>query len=498
MITLEELYKRTEEKKERSKLEDEQKTSTDLHFKTPQKKKSIVIENDKYRVKPRKITNYIPPKFTVPTGKSKNFNYTLRSQFSRILTFIKFNQKRRYSDACTVLYIATTSKENEMIWGYHERVSDAIEMMKKIKLIEVENPKKRFGEYESYSKTYRYYVEVEREFLEYCSKNKIEPYYPYEEEERELDANTTEILSELPANFDKSQVRFCSHVHIVKPNGISQKKFEKLLRICLYDNYPGFIDILKMKNEINKRFYSSYPDFYIRFSPSFTWGKKTKTKDERNVVVGIGIRDTTKVNNKKNKDSDERKLLLKDYGFDIEKDIKSSVPRVTIALNTGEWLDEKIDIYELIANEMNLNFTAELREAIKEFHMRVYFDERDKNEVGASVWNRMINDDLNKKDQHDVYELINKLKEAAGKVEGPFYRSEIFYVESCLYLMTLYDLLISKNENVNNGDHHLVWLLYDCFYGRGYSNKEVFERYVDQSIRYNLKVFLGWWKYKKV
>ena len=48
---------------------------------------------------------------------------------------------------------------------------------------------------------------------------------------------------------------------------------------------------------------------------------------------------------------------------------------------------------------------------------------------------------MNKK---ELDELMGKMKEAVVKVEGgTLYGNEIFYVESCVYLMTVYDLLCS-------------------------------------------------------
>ena len=45
----------------------------------------------------------------------------------------------------------------------------------------------------------------------------------------------------------------------------------------------------------------------------------------------------------------------KGHDFVLEKDIRSSVPRLILSLNKGYWVDESVDIYELINNEFELD-----------------------------------------------------------------------------------------------------------------------------------------------
>ena len=62
---------------------------------------------------------------------------------------------------------------------------------------------------------------------------------------------------------------------------------------------------------MNKKFYKDYPEFLIRFWPSFTWGKKTKRDDKSNTVVGIGIRATNSFCNKDKEESLSKYLLYR-------------------------------------------------------------------------------------------------------------------------------------------------------------------------------------------
>ena len=75
------------------------------------------------------------------------------------------------------------------------------------------------------------------------------------------------------------------------------------------------------------------------------------------------------------------------------------------------------------------------------------------------------------------------MKEAVVKVEGgTLYGNEIFYVESCVYLMTVYDLLCSY--------HKKLWLVYDSFYSIGDENNEDYQYMIKEGIRINFNEFM--------
>ena len=438
--------------------------------------------------KPLKIEEYIPPVFTVPVRKGKGAKTTLHKQFAKILTFVKFAQKRRYKDSCTILSIPTTSAENEWIWGSRANVSNAIKLMIEMKLIEIEDPTFRFHafkEEENRCRTFRYYVEVEGQFLDYCKKEKIEAYSPDDDEKIDISSKEKKLFDNVINLPNPKRVRFSSSLKLRKPNGISKSQFERYLRMCLYENYPYFIDLLKNVREMNKKYYKNYPEFLIRFGPSFTWGKKTKKEDTSNAVVGIGIRAT---NAFCNKEKEERKGIIKSYGFDLEKDITSSVPRLTLSMNKGEWIGENEDLYELISKEIDPSIPCSKgsprREAIKELHMSVYFDEGSKIDMGKNVWWRMTKQGA-KKD--DIDDAIETLKLAMTKVEGgKTFGSEIFYVESWVYLMVLYNILTKQDQ--------LIWLVYDCFYGKGYSSERLFDYLISALIRNYFDIFYKEWE----
>ena len=148
-------------------------------------------------------------------------------------------------------------------------------------------------------------------------------------------------------------------------------------------------------------------------------------------------------------------------------------------------MDEGTDIYELIYSHMGSTgtFTQEIRDAIKKLHMRAYFDSGDKS-TGHHTWLSMNQDNIEREDVCDkMIEFRNALVQAEG---GKLYGSDIFYVESCVYLMTLYDLLSSG---------HRVWQVYDCFYSTGDEDQGLFEYMVSNGVKLNFEEFLKvYWK----
>jgi len=244
----------------------------------------------------------------------------------------------------------------------------------------------------------------------------------------------------------------------------------------LFENYPGLAFHILKVDEINEKYYKDYPEFRIKFWPNITW-----SKDEI-YVSRIGIRATNSMINLK---KDKRVEALKLYGFTLEKDINASVPRMTLSLNSGHWIDESEDMYERIFRVVEPNgiFSKEKREAIKKLHMRAYFDSGDKL-TGHHIWLSMNQDGV---EREDVCNKMSEFRNSIIKAEGgKLYGSDIFYVESCVYLMTLYDLLSSG---------HRVWMVYDCFYSTGKEDLELFENMISNGVRLNFEEFFRmYWK----
>ena len=481
MATLEELLQKEneakvleKERKKRSKTaKTEDKEDSKLeHFEeeNPEEVKSARLDT----WKPYEIKDFVLPEFKIPVKKSNNYESSKREMLSKILAFIDFAQRKRFKEGCTAMAIPTTSRQNLMIWGYEKAVSRAVQFMIEIGLIAIFDDTYRFGvpyEGANYGKLYAYFKDNEDKVIQYCKDNNIQKYVV-----KNVETIDTEEQAEIIENLDKtksfdiSEVRFAKNLELEKPEGFSKSDFEMFLTWCLYNNYPEFYFHQLKVDEINKQFYQDYPEFSLRFRPHFKW--------KGNKVVKIGIRMSNEYCCMK---KEERKELLKQYGLHLEKDVKSSVPRLTLSINKGEWIDEGDDIYELINKEFDpgSNFNEERREAIKHYFMRVYFEEGSDKLLGKNVSYKLDKTGLIKA---EIDELMGRLRQASLKaLGGKFYGNDIFYIESCVYFMTVYDLLASG---------HMVWLVYDAFYSNGAEDEETFKEMIKNSVKMNFIHFM--------
>lgn len=245
-----------------------------------------------------------------------------------------------------------------------------------------------------------------------------------------------------------------------------------------------------MFDEINNTYYADYPDLQIVFEPRFTWNKKNT------MVTKIGIRATNGYcNAKKDKDNNPnfhgyyKQDVLDKFSLVFEKDVKSSVPRLTSSINSGKWIPEKEDIYERIYRSyLKLKYPEELpkdavmfadaRPAIKYLHMRCYFDKEGR--LGSNTRNAMGP----VKDKKAVDFEMKLLRQAVIDAEGgTLYDNEIFYYESVIYGRVLKQLL---------DEGFFVWLCYDAFYSTSKEgwDQERFENHVQSLIEIHANAFI--------
>lgn len=236
-----------------------------------------------------------------------------------------------------------------------------------------------------------------------------------------------------------------------------------------------------MADTINDQYYDHDTDLMIRYVPNFKWGKGDKA------VRKIGIRATNGFVSASGKGKEETKEnfygrfkeeILEEYGFTMQKDVRSSVPRLTLSLNAGYWISETIDIYELIweryrakkgSSETLVDTFKANREAVKSLHMRGYFDSPAR--LGVNTRNAM----QYVADPDGVDREMTLLREAIIEAEGyHLYDSEIFFHESNIYMEVLKKLL---------DEGFFVWQCYDCWYAKKEGvSQEKFETYVTKLV----------------
>ena len=177
------------------------------------------------------------------------------------------------------------------------------------------------------------------------------------------------------------------------------------------------------------------------------------------------------------------------YSLELEKDVASSVPRVTLSINSGKWISEDIDIYKLIYEEYQrlkednrsnngtiVNTFASIRPAIKSLHMRGYFDGDSTLCRNTKLAMKVYNNNSTEEKRNAVDREMQIFRKAIIIAEGgKTYDSEIFLHESCIYMDVLKELL-------DKG--YYVWQCYDAFYATNPYNQtnEGFEKMVSEII----------------
>ena len=431
--------------------------------------------------KPEECADYSVPAFEVPSVRTKK---RTEETLSKVLAFIDWSKYKRLAHGCTIMPIPTTNKRLVDICGSQRQASNLIKYMCKIGLLEVSSDKYQYNAFRekfNQSKKYKYYYDNERKIIEYCKERGIEKKILRNNDDKYIHTVVEKFRTR---NFDDEQVRFSSKLKLVKPSELSKAEFEAYLTSVLYVNYPELAYYQKMADYINEHYYADDAQLTIRFSPNFTWNKKNTA------VRKIGIRATNSyVSAKGEKDENSsfngyyKADILKQYDLNLEKDVSSSVPRITLSLNTGQWISENIDMYKEIYDVYIQRKTEKegssfkttmppfekVRAAIKKLHMRGYFD--GENKLGAHV-RRTMAKVKNKKEVDDEMKLFQNAVAAAEG--GRLYGSEIFYHESCIYMEVLKDLL-------ENG--YKVWQCYDAWYAaKDGITQEEFQEYVTKLV----------------
>ena len=473
MITLDDLALKFDPKiKFNSKKNNKKESNNKLDEENLEDDTEIASYNNR---KPIKLEEYNTPILNIPTKKDGKLSKPTIDQLGKILLFIDRVKYIRYKNCCTIMPIPVNNKQYLEIWNSEMGVSRAIDFMKKIGLIELESEEKQFGAYyecDNHGYTYRYYYDNEVKIIEFCKKYDIEKYDP-----------SSKVIKPIPDNllnditFKIEDVRFSYKLSLEKPLSFSKKVFEQYLYNCLCINYPGLNLMRQICKDINNKYYQDDPQFSIRFNPHYKW------KD--NKVIKIGIRATNSWCNLKKED---RRIKLEELGFNLERDVKSSIPRVHVSLLNGAWVNDDIDFYKMIYNKMypNTELNNEVRNKIKSMFFNIYFDEdkdaKNEDNMNKNIWNKIHIEDKKNFDKNEAYKVFSDFRKATFDILGlDSFDNEIFYVESYVYLLTLYDLLSSG---------HKTWLVYDCFYSKGNETNDEFRDIVDSGIAINFKFFL--------
>ena len=447
-------------------------TNLQLIYDTLNKPKIKELEKQT-QFKPRKADHNVKfNDFIVPNRRNKA---NINKMFSKALAFIDMHKHLRRSDEVSIIPIATTNVKLLKVCNSPSGIKNLKDFLIEIGLISLYDNSYQFNAYndkDNHCKLYAYNPDNEKLIKQYCADNGINKF------EWKNYKEATNNIKSLDA-FDKSQVKFNSKLHLLKPDNWSKDQFEQYLYNILYENYPQLKSYQLKADKLNEKLDEAQK---IVFDVKFSWSKGDKA------VNKIGIRATNSlVSCKKEKELDDpdwivyRDDVLKELDYNYEYDVKSSVPRINYLLNNGVWLDDSIDLYEKMYNEFinmkpeeKLEWNKENRKIFKSLFMRGYFDTKSmiaghiKYEIGKRV-------EYKRKDWQGIDNTMVAYKKAIENVIGSTERdSEIFLHESCIY-MDVYEQLLNDGYNVLQ--------VYDGFY-MNKENKDIQKLIENKAMNY--------------
>ena len=360
-------------------------------------------------------------------GRKKTWNLTLLKPF---VDFYKHKAQRKH---ISLLVISSNSTFFKMVYKNHQNVSNLLGLAQKLQLVKCVDSTWRYTTHKA--KVYAWNKQVEHILLSlfksynininsYSSSINQTQYNNIDENIREED------VVEASRRFN---VKITSKTRLPISNELAAK--------MILDKYPQIKQLWQTLDEDNK---SLEADEWT-FAP-LTIERSGSLKDSR--ISRIAIRARNSYCSAKVHDITEQDLIsgrvLRDevikakYGHVYEQDVKSSIYRVTYLLNRGVWLDDSIDLYEMIAG---FKFeTPEQRDLFKRpFCQKMYFSASSKDMKTKVCWNHQTTTRKYLEDNFGEATLL-KARENMEKAIGFSYRSEIFLHESCIYAQVAHKL----------------------------------------------------------
>lgn len=310
------------------------------------------------------------------------------------------------------------------------------------------------------SKSYFFFRNNIQKFYDYCTEMNIPEIV--EKTQKEMFDEYVFSDSENPISYESVKVGKGLNIPVIQKPGLSQKRkqmeTEMLCLSHLYRRYPEINETQRIYPYLEKMYYISNGDKKHPLCPTSRFTFHYNDKGDR--ITKIGYRETNmyaSVPKETTLNKRVRKDVLKDYGLTYEYDVKSSIPRIAYLLNKGEWLDETIDIYQLIFNRYKeITDTAYVwdkwtRNLMKEIVLTNGFDT-------LSCCGRDFCNRLNVPGKTELIQSISDqaqimhsaIVDVIGEID-----SEMFVTESAIYNRVLYRLL-------DRG--YFVWQVYDGFY----------------------------------
>ena len=340
-----------------------------------------------------------------------------RNNLGLIGSFVDLYQNVTRRDYYNNLYISTTSKRLLSVYQSSMTISRVRKLCEEVGLLYCWNEDYDFGHKHNHCKQYIYNKDVQ-DLVKLCVCKYDINIMRYIIHNNKHD-NTYISLAN---TFESFKVKFSSKLRIA---GV--KNDDDVLP-TLYENYPQFAHYQAVADSMNKDLPA---DQQISYTPNVNYSKC-------GYVTKIGIRATNslcslKVHENENTEYDGiwRDEYLDSYfnGKWYEFDVKSSIYRVAYLLKTGTWLDNDIDLYEMINGDKFKS--AEDRNNFKAFCMRLYFDQP------KQLFNHIkeaIPKAIESMGEDNIKDMLSTAKQNMTNIIGEGIDGEIFFHESNIYL----------------------------------------------------------------
>lgn len=236
----------------------------------------------------------------------------------------------------------------------------------------------------------------------------------------------------------------------------NKEEYVKTIESILDYKYPQIAVMQEEANWVNEQsFYQEHPELQIRCEPKVTFTKS-------GCISKISLRATNRIvslkeHNITDKDIRTRKKYLNElFGENYQSyDVKASIYQLTYALNTNDWLDNKVDMYREIYGK---DFEDKaLRDELKALCMPMYFDKSFEKVL------HHLSKKMNKDKSELMMPIVNIYNRFVNAVGGKTYDSEIFLHESVIYNHVTFEL-VKQGWNVVQ--------IYDGWYAN-HSNKNL-------------------------
>ena len=219
-------------------------------------------------------------------------------------------------------------------------------------------------------------------------------------------------------------------------------KFDKISNVekAVYRQYPWLKNYQSKLKYLNKK------------QPELPQNRMNiNVKHDNGYLQKISVRySNNKVSLKANNGATERHEFCYINGLNYSFDIKSSIHKITYLMNTGIWLPQSTDMYEMYHKEAIKNgvWNKTIRQLVKDFMQRCYFDKSKKTAV-KHCKDEYLKQHYKCYDDAKVYSnMCGLLYDAMRKVLGQTYDSEVFLHESCIMIDVMWELIVHRGCKV--------------------------------------------------